>query len=411
MSITENLAKFASYIVANGKDRAGTNTNDSAAAGDVGEYVESNIPDSAPVSLVSSTSKNVTSISLTAGDWDVSGVVGYLTTGTTSVNAMYSSYSLISNTLDTTNGRVATEIFNPASVPGGSTYHNPLKTCRFSLAVTTTIYLIAYGVFTVSTLNAFGNISARRVRQMSLIGLTTQQATLTSQNLTGVTGTTLTIPGGYTAPYLMVSKNGSRLQPGIDFTAINGTTATLTSAAISTDVFTVDAFGLFDLANPSFSDAALRVVGSSDPTKKVAFEVDGLTTATTRTITVPDASGTMALTESGTFTGTLTGCTTSPTATFRYTKTGTAVIISTESALSGTSNSTSKTITGMPSGLYPSATVYIYCQAIDNGGSGTIAVGTISTSGVISLQKNANGDSFTASGSCTINMRAFCYNL
>lgn len=36
-------------------------------------------------------------------------------------------------------------------------------------------------------------------------------------------------------------------------------------------------------------DSQFRIAGSSDTTKLVAFEVDGLTTATTRTITVPDA--------------------------------------------------------------------------------------------------------------------------
>jgi hypothetical protein len=45
------------------------------------------------------------------------------------------------------------------------------------------------------------------------------------------------------------------------------------------------------------ADDIFRVVGSADATKKVAFEVDGLTTATTRMLTVPDASGTIALLE------------------------------------------------------------------------------------------------------------------
>lgn len=43
-------------------------------------------------------------------------------------------------------------------------------------------------------------------------------------------------------------------------------------------------------------DAFLQITGSADATKKVVFEVDGLTTATTRTVTVPDKSGTMAMT-------------------------------------------------------------------------------------------------------------------
>jgi hypothetical protein len=47
--------------------------------------------------------------------------------------------------------------------------------------------------------------------------------------------------------------------------------------------------GTLGLSEPS--DSTFRIVGSSDATKKVAFEVDGLTTATVRTLTVPDASG------------------------------------------------------------------------------------------------------------------------
>lgn len=46
-----------------------------------------------------------------------------------------------------------------------------------------------------------------------------------------------------------------------------------------------------NLLNPQ--DSTFAIVGSSDQTKKVQFEVDGLTTATTRTITIPDASTTM----------------------------------------------------------------------------------------------------------------------
>lgn len=46
-----------------------------------------------------------------------------------------------------------------------------------------------------------------------------------------------------------------------------------------------------ELLNPL--DSLFRIAGSSDSTKLVAFEVDGLTTGTTRTITVPDANLTL----------------------------------------------------------------------------------------------------------------------
>ncbi len=51
------------------------------------------------------------------------------------------------------------------------------------------------------------------------------------------------------------------------------------------------------LALTQSADDVFRVVGSADATKKVAFEVDGLSTATTRTLTVPNSSGTIALNE------------------------------------------------------------------------------------------------------------------
>jgi hypothetical protein len=43
------------------------------------------------------------------------------------------------------------------------------------------------------------------------------------------------------------------------------------------------------------ADNVFHIVGSSDATKKVGLEVDGLTTATTRTLTVQDTDGTIAL--------------------------------------------------------------------------------------------------------------------
>jgi len=45
--------------------------------------------------------------------------------------------------------------------------------------------------------------------------------------------------------------------------------------------------------NKSLVDGTTHIIGSVDATKKMKFEVDGLTTATTRTITVPDANLTL----------------------------------------------------------------------------------------------------------------------
>src|SRR5690606_11950778 len=59
---------------------------------------------------------------------------------------------------------------------------------------------------------------------------------------------------------------------------------------------------------PKLEDSAFEIYGSSDATKIAKFEVDGLTTATTRTYTLPDNDGTVALKSdvNGWLTGTLT---------------------------------------------------------------------------------------------------------
>ncbi len=140
----------------------GTNTNDDAAAGRVGEYIESVIASGSAVGLTSGASANVTSISLTAGDWDVSGNVIFLTAAGTSVTQVQGSISSTSATSDVTSlQKIAMAAFVPGAVSGFACTPN---TVRKSLASTTTIYLVANSVFTISTNSAYGVISARRVR-------------------------------------------------------------------------------------------------------------------------------------------------------------------------------------------------------------------------------------------------------
>lgn len=139
----------------------GTTTNNDAAALSVGEETKSTIVQGSAVALTSATTANITSIALTAGDWDVYG-------------------HLVANpAASTTTSKIAVGIGSTtASMPALDTAGSILYTSalasnqltldigpvRFSLASPTTIFLIANITFAVSTLGGYGTIRARRVR-------------------------------------------------------------------------------------------------------------------------------------------------------------------------------------------------------------------------------------------------------
>lgn len=141
----------------------GVTTNSSAPTGYIGEYVESTVAQGAAVSLTTGVVTNITSISLTAGDWDVSGVVIMDSGATTNVTRVMGGINSTSGTVDTSKSYYSHG--HSGYVPGGGQFRGmPLNTSRFSLSATTTIYLLALSNFTVSTCSAYGTISARRAR-------------------------------------------------------------------------------------------------------------------------------------------------------------------------------------------------------------------------------------------------------
>lgn len=143
----------------------GTTTNNNAAAGSVGEVIESLIPSGTPVSLSTGTAANVTSVSLTAGDWDVWGSVVFAPGGATT-------YTAFAGCIGTTSASFSGAIPGPyfsltfpnTTFSAGNSQAFPVGQKRFSLASTTTIYLVVQANFAVSTLGAYGDIVARRAR-------------------------------------------------------------------------------------------------------------------------------------------------------------------------------------------------------------------------------------------------------
>lgn len=138
----------------------GTITNDNALAGNVGEVVSSAIASGSAVSLTSPTPSNVTSISLTAGDWDVEGNINYSLSAATQTQC--------SGGIGTTSATVPTdgsEVANGQQTTTATLVNGiALPRKRISIATTTTVYLVAKATFSAGTVSAYGSITARRER-------------------------------------------------------------------------------------------------------------------------------------------------------------------------------------------------------------------------------------------------------
>lgn len=113
------------------------------------------------ISLTSTTAANVTSISLAAGTWLVNGLVqlGGTPTVTGAQQVSISTTSATHSTLGDSSAQTAWDTANfalgnvPASVPGAI----------LVLGGTTTVYLVASGVFGAGTMTAYGRISAVKI--------------------------------------------------------------------------------------------------------------------------------------------------------------------------------------------------------------------------------------------------------
>jgi hypothetical protein len=139
----------------------GTATNDNATAGNIGQYVESNILLASSVTgFVTGTPKNVTSISLPAGDWDVTGNVASNPTG----GAVQSSFIAWISTSSATLPDFAFTAFNSLTQPANLGINQTVPKRRMSLATTTTIYLTMQANFSGGAMAAYGTIQARRIR-------------------------------------------------------------------------------------------------------------------------------------------------------------------------------------------------------------------------------------------------------
>jgi hypothetical protein len=137
----------------------GTTLGDNANAGSLGEYVSNS---ATGVSVSNGTATNITSISLTSGDWDVQCNVQFLPATSTVPWGIVSGVSTSSAAFGTPFTQCSSILELIFATGTSSGILSPLV--RENLSTTTTVYCIGQAWFTTSTMTADGYIRARRVR-------------------------------------------------------------------------------------------------------------------------------------------------------------------------------------------------------------------------------------------------------
>lgn len=136
----------------------GVSDGSNAPAGSVGEVVTSSVAFGSAIALTSSVTANVTSISLTAGDWDVTGFVG-------NNPAALTMQTYLAGCISLTSATTSTNSFNhPYGAAAGVAAKGSVPLTRINVSATTTVYLTINSIFTMGTNGGYGTIYARRVR-------------------------------------------------------------------------------------------------------------------------------------------------------------------------------------------------------------------------------------------------------
>lgn len=130
----------------------------SAAVGDIGEFQSSG--SIAGVPMTTNVAANITSLILTAGNWELWASLNFVPGGATGVAVASAFVSATSLSITPISPDVALKVPTAATV--GLSFNAPVGRTRVSIAANTTFFLVAQIAFSGGTLTAGGIISAVR---------------------------------------------------------------------------------------------------------------------------------------------------------------------------------------------------------------------------------------------------------
>jgi hypothetical protein len=163
------IAQSTSGVDASAAQRLGTNTNDLASAGNIGQVITQTRLVASALSITSNTATNVTAtkLTLTAGDWEIWGVIGL--TGTATAGDIISAGISPANSSATLPGSDSNSLTQMAFLTGNMDLNIldmivPTPRLIVNLTGNTDYYLVVRFRFATGTASTFGQIQGRRMR-------------------------------------------------------------------------------------------------------------------------------------------------------------------------------------------------------------------------------------------------------
>ncbi len=143
----------------------GSVTNDSANAGNVGEYSSASLPLGSAIPLSTGVTTSIVSLGLSAGDWHIWGQAVSIVPAATNMTVIASGLNSNATTMPSaTTGGLTQLAFGTAGVNGGGSNFINVGPIRLSLTTTATTFLLASATFATSTASMYGSMQARRMR-------------------------------------------------------------------------------------------------------------------------------------------------------------------------------------------------------------------------------------------------------
>lgn len=138
----------------------GAATSTTRSAGQVGERLSSVVATGSAVSLTTATTKTITSITLTPGNWSVYGKVNFNQTSVTGTDYKFGQHTTTDALgTDPTYGQLP---FITTTLTAVTKQNIPRQDYSIAVSTTQVVYLVAQSTFAAGSVSAFGEIYAQR---------------------------------------------------------------------------------------------------------------------------------------------------------------------------------------------------------------------------------------------------------